>query len=233
MGYSRQRNGITMQILAGIGGLQSGVAMTFSTPVPTTGGFTVSVTNYDALWSYSVSTSAGSASIVTGAITQSGLGNNVTATVTVTATRSGYVTLGGTIGGTSSPQLPTPTFSGSSSTAGGYTFTISNYDAANGYVVTTSSGSINRTGNTVTQSGLGYSVSTTASVYSTRASWINSATGTTSGTSDGAPPCDPNCYFVGYTCVGTMSYEYYQSNCYSMPCEGGYNGAYRSGICGF
>jgi len=46
------------------------------------------------------------------------------------------------------------------------------------------------------------------------------------------PPCNCNLVFVGYTCVGELSYEYYQGSCSGCPGEGGYNGAYRPGICG-
>ena len=221
-----------MQILAGIGGLQTGTAPTFSATTPTTGGWTATVSNYSALWTYTATTTAGSVTVVAGAITQSGLADGASATATITATRSGYTTTSGDVTGTSTPKLPTPTFSGYYSAAGGWGVNIANYDAANTYTVSTTAGSVSRTGAAITQTGLGYSVSTSVSVYAARASWITSSTASQGGTSDGAPPCDPNCYFITYTCVGTMSYEYYQSNCYSMPCEGGYNGAYRSGICG-
>jgi len=55
------------------------------------------------------------------------------------------------------------------------------------------------------------------------------------------PPCscasEPwpnNCSYVGYTCVGTVSYEYYDCGCsQTCPGTGGYNGAYRDGVCGY
>ena len=48
------------------------------------------------------------------------------------------------------------------------------------------------------------------------------------------PPCNCTLVFTGYTCVGELSYEYYQpatGGC-GCPGEGGYNGANRPGICG-
>ena len=55
------------------------------------------------------------------------------------------------------------------------------------------------------------------------------------------PPCScasqpwpNNCSFVGYTCDGTYRYDYYDCGC-SQTCSGtgGYNGAYRDGVCGY
>ncbi len=44
---------------------------------------------------------------------------------------------------------------------------------------------------------------------------------------------DPAGY--GWTCDGTMSYEYWTCGCGAgaCPAEGGYNGAYRDGVCGY
>lgn len=100
-------------------------------------------------------------------------------------------------------NLPTPTFSASSSTTGGYTFTITNYNALNTYVVSTTVGSVVESGGTVTQSGLGTSVTTTVTVTATRAGFT-SATATTTGTSAGAP-CTPN--GCTPTCTYTFSYS--------------------------
>jgi hypothetical protein len=36
-----------------------------------------------------------------------------------------------------------------------------------------------------------------------------------------------------YSCEGTLSYEYYTCGCAGCPGEGGYNPAYRDGICGY
>ena len=59
------------------------------------------------------------------------------------------------------------------------------------------------------------------------------------------PPCScttpgpngPPCAFVGYTCdpsVPTLSYEYYDCGCsQTCPGTGGYNQAYRDGVCGY
>jgi hypothetical protein len=36
-----------------------------------------------------------------------------------------------------------------------------------------------------------------------------------------------------YSCEGTLSYEYYMCGCVGCPGEGGYNPAYRNGVCGY
>lgn len=54
------------------------------------GSFVFTITNYDSLNSYTVTSSAGTPVRSTNSITVSGLGNGGTATVSVTATRSGY-----------------------------------------------------------------------------------------------------------------------------------------------
>jgi hypothetical protein len=36
-----------------------------------------------------------------------------------------------------------------------------------------------------------------------------------------------------YSCEGTLSYQYYTCGCAGCPGEGGYNPAYRHGICGY
>lgn len=55
------------------------------------------------------------------------------------------------------------------------------------------------------------------------------------------PPCScapqpwpQNCSFVGYTCDGTIRYEYYDCGCaQTCPGTGGYNGAQVDGFCGY
>jgi titin len=157
-------------------------APTFSASTGTSGGWTATITNYDAANTYSLSTTAGSASQTSGTITQSGLGNNTSSTVTVTVSRSGYVSNSGTISGTSQSQLTAPTFSGSTATAGGWTATITNYDSSATYSISTTSGSASQTSGTITQSGLGNGVSTTVTATVSKSGFVSNS-GTVSGTS--------------------------------------------------
>ena len=158
-------------------------APTFSASTATAGGWTATITNFNAANTYSLSTTAGSASQASGTITQSGLGNNVSSTVTVTVSRSGFVSNSATVSGTSQSKLATPTLSAATSAAGGFSFTIDNYDAANTYTLSTTAGSVSRSSSTVTQSGLGNNASATVSVTASRSGFVNSDTATRAGTS--------------------------------------------------
>jgi hypothetical protein len=81
-----------MQIFAGVGGSMDTLATpTLSAATSIAGGFTFTITNYSALNSYTISTTAGSASQASGTVTQSGLGYSTSATVSVTATRVGFI----------------------------------------------------------------------------------------------------------------------------------------------
>ena len=48
-----------------------------------------------------------------------------------------------------------------------------------------------------------------------------------------AAPCNCTLVFINYSCVGYLSYEYLQGSCGGCPGEGGYNPAYREGVCGY
>lgn len=49
-----------------------------------------------------------------------------------------------------------------------------------------------------------------------------------------SPPFPQNCTYIGITCSGTTSYEYYDcGQNQTCPGTGGYNGALRVGLCGY
>lgn len=108
----------------------------FSSPVATPTGFTVNVTNYDALWVFTPSVSgatatAGSASGSTLPITVTGMGTGVTKTLQVTAARTGYATGTNTVDGSAADgPAPTPAFGTPAPAADGFSVAITNYDAA-------------------------------------------------------------------------------------------------------
>ena len=112
----------------------SALTPTFATPTSTADGFTVQVSNYDAAYTWAVSTTAGSATISNaGLVTVAGLTPEQSATVTVTTTRTGYAGGSATATGsasTGSSSALTPTFATPTSTADGFTVQVSNYDAA-------------------------------------------------------------------------------------------------------
>lgn len=186
-----------MQIAASVGGTYSNVAPTLSAATATVGGWTATITNYDAAFTYSATTTAGSVSLSGSGVTQSGLANSASSTVTILVTRSGYDSVSGSVAGTSANVVATPTLSGATATAGGFTVSITNFDAANTYTLTTSAGSVSRSGSAITQTGLGNGVSATISIYANRAGFAQSGTATRTGTS--SPACSSCTY--AYTAV--------------------------------
>ena len=207
-----------MQILGAVGGTYSGVAPTMGSATSAVGGWTATITNYDAAYTYSATTTAGSVSLSTSTITQSGLSNGASSTVTVTTTRSGYESATGTVSGSAQNVLDTPTLSSATATTGGFTITITNYDAANTYTLSTSSGSVSRSGSTITQSGLGNGASATVSIYASRSGYATSATGTRAGTSIAA--CSNTGYSYSTVNGGNLG------TCGIIPCGAGENPAY-------
>jgi len=183
-----------------------------------------------------------------------GLSNGISYTFTVVATTNYNVTSAASSASSPidpaapiTPTLPNPTF-GSCVDSAQYQFqrSIANYDAANTYIISASAGSISRSAAVMTVTGLGNSQSSTIYVRSSRPGYIESAQTNATCTSRAAPPPPPPppapaCVAVTwdgvtYSCVGTLSYQYWRSNNGATPpCsgEGGYNGAYRDGICGY
>ncbi len=158
------------------GSANVGAALTpeFGAVSSTSDGFTVQVSNYDAVYVWEVSASAGSAAIDdSGLITVSDLTPSQSATVNVTASRTGYESGAAEISGTASVGVAlTPEFDGVVSTADGFTVQVSNYDAGFTWDVTptagtatiSSSGLISVVGLTSGQSSV-LTVSTTRSGY--------------------------------------------------------------------
>ena len=158
-------------------------APTLGPSTGTSGGYTFSITDYFASNTYSFSvTNGGSATHVSGAVTVTGIGDGITATCTVTSSRSGYLSNSTNTTGTSFSKLDTPTLSTATGTYGGFTFTITNYDAENTYAIGTSAGSVSRTGGTVTQSGLANGGTATVTVSSSQSGFVASDSATRAGT---------------------------------------------------
>ena len=115
-------------------------------------------------------------------------------------------------------QLPTPALSAASAGAQSFSFTITNYNAANTYVLSTTVGSVSRSTATVSVTGLGNNSSATVSIYATRAGFNNSATATRTGTSLAA------CSNTGYSFTTINGGNL--GTCGIIPCGAGQNPAY-------
>jgi phosphotransferase system HPr-like phosphotransfer protein len=87
----------------------SALTPTFATPTTTADGFTIQVSNYDANFTWSVNTTAGSVTISgEGLVTVTGLAPGESATVTAVTTRTGYNSSTASASASSVAVPPTP-----------------------------------------------------------------------------------------------------------------------------
>jgi outer membrane protein OmpA-like peptidoglycan-associated protein len=94
-------------------GATTGLVPTFSSVTTASTGFTVTVTNYNASYTWAVTVTSPAAVIISsvGLITVTGLtGQGTQATVTVTTTRTGYTTQSASVVGTTNPPPPPPNY---------------------------------------------------------------------------------------------------------------------------
>ena len=158
------------------GSANVGAALTpeFGAVSSTADGFTVQVSNYDAAYVWEVSASTGTAAIDgAGLITVSNLAPSQSATVSVTASRTGYESGVADISGSASVGVAlTPEFGGVVSTADGFTVQVSNYDAGFTWDVTPTAGvaSISPSG-LVTVAGLMSGQSSVVTVSTSRSGY--------------------------------------------------------------
>ncbi|MDA8549649.1 FG-GAP repeat protein [Aquiluna sp.] len=164
----------------------------FSTPTKTSDGFTVQVSNYDANFTWSVSASAGSATISgTGLITVTGLSAGASSTITAQTTRSGYTAGSATVASSALEAALTPTFATSTETSDGFTVQVSNYDANFTWSVSASAGSATISGTgLITVTGLSAGASSTITAQTTRSGYA-AGSATVSGSALEAAPAAP------------------------------------------
>ena len=202
--------------------LAAALTPTFGSTTATADGFTVSITNYDAAYTWGSSVTSGSVAINgSGLVTVTGVASATSSTATITTVRTGYV--GGTapVTETSLDSALTPTFGTPTVTAGGFTVQITNYDSAFTWAGTaTASGSVSISGSGfVTVTGVAPATSSTATITTTRFGYVSgSATvtetslaaaltptfGTPTATADGFT-VQINNYNALYTWAGTAT----------------------------
>ena len=174
---------------------------TFSVPVTAATGFTVNFTNYDSAFSLVIRTNIGQ--VTSGSpngsnlpLTVTGLTTGQSATITITTSSSGYYNGTGTVTGSSTLGTGlTPTFSAITANSNGFTFSVTNYDSAYLFNVTTSAGSITKgvasgANLPVTISGLNAGQSATVSVSAVR-SGFNTASASISGSASTGAALNP------------------------------------------
>jgi uncharacterized repeat protein (TIGR02543 family) len=171
--------------------LANALTPTFGSATATADGFTVSITNYDAAFTWATPTvSAGSVAITstsgsTRVLTVTGLTPGASATITQNTTRTGYTNGTATVSGTATTGAAlTPTFGSATATADGFTVQISNYSASYTWAGSaTASGSVAISGTgLVTVTGVAAGTSSTATITTTRTGYTNGSA-TASGTS--------------------------------------------------
>jgi hypothetical protein len=150
---------------------------TFGPPTATADGFTVQISNYDASFTYGGTATAGGTVAIsnTGLVTVSGVAANTSSIATITTTQAGYVAGAAQVTATSLSAANTPAFDTPTATADGYTVQISNYDANFTYGGTATAGGTVAISNTglVTVSGVAANTSSTATITTTRAGYVN------------------------------------------------------------
>lgn len=158
--------------------LPLGTAPVLSSTSSTDGGFTFTISNFGSLGSYNiaVATTNGTVSHSSGNVTVTGLGSAVSATVTVTTSRSGYRNASTTATGTSNVVATTST----SSTVPPTTTTAAPIGQAAVATIAPTTNSIAATTNT-----------TTPVVRSATATTTTSTSSTTTTTLPNAPKVDP------------------------------------------
>ena len=149
----------------------------FATLAPTADGFKVQVSNYDAAYSWTASTTEGSVTISgSGLVTVTGLTPGQSAMVTISSTRSGYRDGTGNVSGSAINAALIPAFATPARTADGFTVQVSNYDPAYSWTASTTEGSVTISGSgLVTVTGLKPSQNATITVNSTRSGYAGGA----------------------------------------------------------
>jgi titin len=160
--------------------LLAGTAPTVSTVTSTVDGFRFDITNPDLSAHYSVASDLGHVALSGTTVTVTGLSAGQSASVTVTDDKTGYVSTQTVVNATALLTGITPQFSAPTRTDGGYTFTISNFDAGGSYAVTVPGASGTVSGATVTVSGLSASQSVVATVTASHSGYTD-ASATQSG----------------------------------------------------
>jgi hypothetical protein len=179
----------TEAIYANTRSFYEGLTPTFGTPTATADGFTVQISNYDAAYTWAgTATASGSVSISnTGLVTVTGVAPSTSSTATITSSRTGYSNRSATVSETSTSGVLTPTFGSPTSTADGFTVSITNYDVAFTWATpTVSAGSVSITSTSgatrvLTVTGLSPGATATITQNTSRTSYSN-GTATVSGT---------------------------------------------------
>lgn len=205
--YRSFNYGITNQINFTGTAVQAQRVPAFDTPVKTADGFTVNVTNWDASWSWTPTTSTGSvsagpASGSTLPLAVTGLSAGASSTVTVATNRSGFAEGSGTVQGAALSAALNPIFSTPVQTIDGFTVNVTNWDASWSWNATVGAGSVTMgvgSGSSlpITVSGLPEATTSVLSVTSHRAGYLAGAATVASSSASPAIPSGESLSWTG------------------------------------
>jgi subtilisin family serine protease len=173
---------------ASVSSLSAALIPIFAIAAPTADGFNVQISNYDAAYTWTATSSeTATATInVSGLISVTGIAPGVLSTLTVTSSRTGYAS-----GSSTTPSVRslfaalTPTFATATPTSNGFTVQINNYSASYTWVGTNSAAGTLAISNSglVTVAGLGAGVTSTITITSSRSGYVNGVATSVSVTS--------------------------------------------------
>ena len=172
--------------------LEAALTPTLATPIKTSDGFSVQLSNYDANFTWNVSASVGSAAIGgSGLISVTGLSAGASSTVTVQTTRTGYTAGSATVASSALEAALAPTFATPTKTSDGFTVQVSNYDDNYSWTASASSGSAAISGSgLITVTGLSAGASSTVTVQTTRTGYTAGSATVASSALNPAPSGD-------------------------------------------
>ena len=125
--------------------LNAALTPTFGTASLTTNGYSVSITNYDSNYTWSVQVSSGTAQIISGAVKVTGAAFATSVTATVSASRTSYVMGSANFAGTTLAAL-TATYTGNGNTGGSVPSDATSYQTNETFTVLGNTGTLIKPG---------------------------------------------------------------------------------------
>jgi hypothetical protein len=165
-----ERSGYTTKTATFTGrALGAGADLAVSSPLRTLDGYTFTLTNFDNVFTWGATSTAGAVTIGNGLVTVTGLNAGQSATVTIVAAKVGdrhvqVDVIGAAITTGTSIALSSPT-----SVKAGFTAKISNFDLGSSYGATVSAGQVTINGSTVVVSDLAAGVAAMITITATKA----------------------------------------------------------------
>jgi hypothetical protein len=165
----------------------AGTVPSTTAPVRTDDGYTFTIDNYDADYGYTVTSDSGHVVATAGSVVVTGLGAGQRAIVHIATAKSGELDESTDVTSSAISAGIAPSFSATTSTANGFTFTIANYSTAFAYSFAVTGGAtVTANGAAVTVTGLAAGKSAAVTVSAAQAGF-HDASSVASGSAKAAP----------------------------------------------